>query len=219
MELHESFDDIENQLDNFIIRKNQQKDKKIDSDKSGPKIHNNIPLTISHILRVTQDPEREKVFITCDAHDNADPIYFRTCFVYGFVVGFGTHNECFNKYIIDDGTGSLDACIAKKPANREVISSLYHEASSLVSYEAYKPVAERLIRLSKIAMGYIDPSPIKRGNNLFLRGRPNIFRGKVGLDAFAFFIDSGKSRRMEIGFAKHLTHWHKNYKTQSTKNK
>jgi len=219
MELHESFDDIENQLDNFIIRKNQQKYKKPDSEKTGPKIHNNIPLTISHILRVTQDPEREHVFITCDANSNAAPIYFRTCFVYGFVAGFATHNECFNKYIIDDGTGNLEASIAKKPANRQVISSLYNEATSLVSSEAYRPVAERLIRLSKTAMKYIDPSPITRGNSLFLRGRPNIFRGKVGLDAFAFFIDSGKSRKLEIGFADHLSVWHRNHKTQSARNK
>ncbi|XP_016994060.2 uncharacterized protein ver [Drosophila takahashii] len=215
MDSNTSFDDIENELDNFIIRKNQQKEKKSDSEISGPKIHNNIPLTISHILRVTQDAERENVFIAYDGTNNSAPIYFRTCFVYAFVAGFGTHNQSFNKYIIDDGTGSLEASIAKKPGIRQVITCLSNEATSLASSEAYKPIAERMISLSRTAMEYIDPSPITRGNSLFLRGRPNFYRDKVGLDAFSFFIDSGRSRKMEIGFADHLTDWHKQNKSDN----
>ncbi|KAI8041537.1 uncharacterized protein LOC128257563 [Drosophila gunungcola] len=211
MEINESFDDVEDQLDNFVIRRNQQKGKATDSAESGPKIHENIPLTLWHILRANEDPERENVFIIRDKANN--PIHFRTCIVYGFVVGFGTHNECFSKYLIDDGTGSLEASIAKKPGNRLVISSLHNEVTSLGSSEAFRPTAERLVRLLKTAMEYIDPSPITRGHNLFLRGRPNYFRGVVGMDAFQFFIDSGRSRNMEMGFADYLTDWHNNYST------
>ncbi|XP_017070950.1 uncharacterized protein LOC108107771 [Drosophila eugracilis] len=211
MAVNESLGDIENHLDNFIVRKKKPEEKTACSAKSGPKIHENVPLTLWDILRVTQDPDREKVYII----SGAVPIYFRTCIVYGFVAGFGTHNDFFNKYIIDDSTGSLEASIPKKHRDRDVISSLYNEVSSLTSNEANKPVVESCIRLLKLAMQFIDPSPIKRGDNLILRGRPNIFRGMVGLDAFSFFIDSGRSRKMEICFADNVIDWHKEYKNQN----
>ncbi|XP_016991353.1 uncharacterized protein LOC108053262 [Drosophila rhopaloa] len=209
MEINCGFDDVEDQLENFVIRRKQQQGKSTDSAESRAKIYEDIPLTLMHILRATEDSEREHVFIT--HNNNGAPIHFRTCIVYGFVAGFGTHNDYFNKYLIDDGTGSLEASIAKKPGNREVISCLYNEVTSLGSSDAFKPSAERLIRILKSAMECIDPSPIARGNSLFLSGRPNMFRGKVGMDAFHFFIDSGRSRDMEMGFADYLTDWHENY--------
>ncbi|XP_033159820.1 uncharacterized protein LOC117140823 [Drosophila mauritiana] len=214
MDFNQSFEDIESQLDNFVIRKKQQSEKS--TGKCGPEVHDNVPLTISQIERATQDPENENVFITDDVH----PIHFCTCIVYAFVTGNGTHNESFMKFMIDDGTGSLEASITKKPFNGRVITSLYNEASSLASSEAYKSIAVSMMRLLQVSMEYIDPTRISRGHNLFLRGRPNRFRGKMGLDAFQFFIDSGRSREMEIGFVDYLTDWQRRHKTmQNTTNK
>ncbi|XP_043647789.1 uncharacterized protein LOC122616416 [Drosophila teissieri] len=207
MDVNQSFEDIENQLDNYVIRKKQQSEKS--AGKCGPEVHDNVPLTISQIQRVTQDAENENVFIT----DHAHPIHFCTCIVYAFVTGNGTHNESFMKYMIDDGTGSLEASISKRPFNRQIVTSLYSEASSLASTETYKSIAVSLMRLLNASMEYIDPTRISRGHNLFLRGRPNKFREKMGLDAFSFCIDSGTSREMEIGFVDYLTDWHRRYKT------
>ncbi|XP_017043444.2 uncharacterized protein LOC108089597 [Drosophila ficusphila] len=213
-----SFEDLEDKLDNFIIRKAQPNQNTLYSDKSGPKVHENVPLTLWHLQQVTPDPDRENVFLICDTN-NENPIYFRTCIVYGFVTGIGTHNNFFNKYIIDDSTGSMEACISKKPKIVPLISSLYNEASSLLLTESYKATAERLMRLLKSSRENIDPSPITRGKSLILCGRPNIYRGKMGVDSFSFMIDSGKSRKIEIGFADHLVNWHKNYKSTQSKTK
>ncbi|KAH8355791.1 hypothetical protein KR200_010380 [Drosophila serrata] len=214
MDSNISFYDVEDRVDNFIIRKNPPKANfhKTDSAKSGPKIHEDIPLTLAHIIRATQDPETPDVFITHNKDNASDPIYFRTCIVYAFVAGYGTHNTAFNKYHIDDSTGFLEASISKGQAKKQTIAGLHAEATSLASSETFKPIAESLIRLLGAATEYIDPGAIQRGHNLFLRGRPNNFRGNIGLDAYSFFIDSGSSRKLEIGFANHLLSWHHNYK-------
>ncbi|EDV51577.1 uncharacterized protein LOC6545309 [Drosophila erecta] len=207
MDFNQTFEDIESQLDNFVIRKKHQSEKS--AGKCGPEVHDNVPLTISQILRVTQDADSENVFITDDVH----PIHFYTCIVYAFVTGNGTHNESFMKYMIDDGTGSLEASISKNPYNGRIISSLYSEATSLASSATYNSIALSMMRLLQASMEYIDPTRISRGHSLFLRGRPNKYRGKIGLDTFSFCIDSGRSREMEIGFVDYLTDWHQRYKT------
>ncbi|XP_017016473.1 uncharacterized protein ver [Drosophila kikkawai] len=216
-----SFFDVEDRVDNFIIRKKQHDIQTTDSAKSGPKIHEDIPLTIAHILRATQDPETPDVFITYNANTNSDPIHFRTCIVYAFVSGYGTHNTAFNKYHIDDSTGFLEASISKGQAKKQIVACLHAEATSLASSERYKPIAQSLIRLLGAATEYIDPGAITRGHSLFLRGRPTLFRGKMGLDAYSFLIDSGSSRKQEIAFADHLLSWHHDYKstTQVATNK
>ncbi|KAH8257569.1 hypothetical protein KR038_011497 [Drosophila bunnanda] len=208
-----SFYDVEDRVDNFIIRKNPLKPNLQSSAKSGPKIHEDIPLTLAHIIRATQDPENPDVFITYNPDNASDPIHFRTCIVYAFVAGYGTHNTAFNKYHIDDSTGFLEASISQGQAKKQTFACLHAEATSLASSKTFKAIAESLIRLLGAARDYIDPGAILRGHNLFLRGRPNIFRGKTGLDAYSFFIDSGSSRKLEIAFADHLLSWHHNYKS------
>ncbi|KAH8296789.1 hypothetical protein KR054_011354 [Drosophila jambulina] len=219
-----SFYDVEDRVDNFIIRKippPKPNFQSTDSGKSGPKIHEDIPLTLAHILRATQDPERPDVFITHNPNNAPDPIHFRTCIVYAFVTGFGSHNRAFKKFHIDDSTGHLEASISKGQAKKQTITCLHAEATSLASSESYKPIAESLIRLLGAAMEYIDPEGITKGHSLFLRGRPNIYKGEISLTAYSFFIDSGSSRKLEIAFADHLLSWHYNYKstTQVTTNK
>lgn len=161
------------------------------------------------------------VFMTFNGNNAADLIRFRTCIVYAFVAGYGTHNSAFNKYLIDDGTECLLVSIGKGEAKKQTIACLHAEATSLASSEGFRPISESLIRLLGAAREYIDPDAIMRGNSLFLRGKPNIFRGKMGLDSYSFFIDSGTSRKLEIAFADHLLNWHHNYNisAQATTNK
>ncbi|KAH8239594.1 hypothetical protein KR032_005812 [Drosophila birchii] len=222
MDSNISFYDVEDRVDNFIVRKNPPKPNFQSTDSaSGPRVHEDIPLTLAHIRRATQDPEKPDVFITYNSNNASNPIHFRTCIIYAFVTGCGTHNSAFNKYHIDDGTGILVASISKCQDKKRNIANLHGEATTLVCSEAYKPIAESLIRLLGAAMEFIDSGAIMKGHNLFLRGRPAIFRGNIDLDAYSFLIDSGSSRRLENAFADHLLSWHHNYNstTQVTTNK
>lgn len=203
MSLNGSIVDVEERLDNFIVRKNA---KKADFSKPGPAVHENVPLTLRHLLRVTSCPEREKVFLT--ANHRLDAIHFSTCIVYALVVGHGNHNNSFYKYLIDDGTGCLEASFPKNTAKRAAMASLANEARAVGSYEKYKDISASLLRLLEAVNEYTDPTLIKRGIYVCLRGKPNIFRETVGLDVFSFVIDQNKCRELEIGFADHLIEWH-----------
>ncbi|KAH8256030.1 hypothetical protein KR026_005393 [Drosophila bipectinata] len=210
MSLNGSIFDVEERLDNFIVRKNS---KKRDFSKTGPTVHDNVPLTLGHLQRVTNCPEREKVFLT--ANKRVDDINFSTCMVYALVVGHGTHNNAFYKYIIDDGTGFLEASFPKNTAKRTAMAGLANEAQAVGSYDKYKDISSCLLRILGAVNEYTDPTQIKRGDYVCLRGKPNIFRGSVGLDVFSFVTDQNKCRELEIGFADHLIEWHDKVKPNS----
>ncbi|KAH8380417.1 hypothetical protein KR009_010634 [Drosophila setifemur] len=210
MAMNASTCDVENRLENFVIRKNDSES--TDFTKTGAKIHDSIPLTFAHIQRATKDPDSDVYMIS--QKDN-EPIYFRTCIAYAFVFDYGTHNKSFHKFQLDDSTGSLEASIANKPMKRHQITCLHKEVTALASSEGNKEIAGCLIRLLETAMECIDPSLIMKGNSLFLLGRPNLFRDKVGFDVFSFLIDSEDSQNLEMAFADHLLDWHnKNSSTQ-----
>ncbi|XP_001353405.3 uncharacterized protein ver [Drosophila pseudoobscura] len=204
-----SISDIEDQVDNFIIRKPTHGPKSKDDSKEGPLIHENIPLVLKDILRVSRDGEREAVFTVSI---NKAPCHFRTCIVYAFVAGECPHHKLYRRYILDDSTASLEASIATKPWKRTTIAALHNEAALLSNEESYKQISESMMRLLSASLEYVDPSAIRRGHSVLLHCRPNFFRGNISLEASSFFIDKGKPRKLEIAFADHYIDWHKSYK-------
>ncbi|KAH8298657.1 hypothetical protein KR018_009438 [Drosophila ironensis] len=193
--------DVEDHLDNHIVRKNVAKERTNEARNAGPKVHENIPLTLAHLNRATRDPDREDVFVVSDIH-------FRTCILYALAVGHGTHNASFQKFWLDDSTGTLEASFPKKSQKRQALVHLANEVNSLSSYEGYREISQSLKRLLSATNTFTDPSTIQKGSHLCLLGRPNFFRNTIGFDVFSFFIDAKGSRSLEIGFADHLIEWH-----------
>ncbi|XP_068142731.1 uncharacterized protein ver [Drosophila tropicalis] len=205
--------DLEDILDNFFIRKpnlSNANNANKNFSNVGPTIHRAIPLTLSDISRSRQDAVRSNVFITKSWH-------FHTCLVYAFVAGRCVPNKSFYKYVIDDGTASMDLSIYSNIAQHRQIVSLYNEAtvlSGVSGTEEDKKLSDSMARLLLKAKEYIDASAIAPGMSLMLEGRPNIFRGNVGFDAFSFCLDNDRTRKMEIAFTDHLIEW---YTTNTTK--
>ncbi|EDW78773.2 uncharacterized protein Dwil_GK12525 [Drosophila willistoni] len=201
--------DLEDVLDNFFIRKpNQSNANNANKNFSnvGPTIHKAIPLTLRDISRSRPDADRSNVFITKNWH-------FQTCVAYAFVAGRCVPNKTFYKYIIDDGTDSMELSIYANIAKHRQIISLYNEAtvlSGVSGTEEDKKLSGSMSRLLLEAKESIDASAIAPGMNLMLEGRPNMFRGKVGFEAFSFCLDNDRSRKMEIAFNDHLLDWYKN---------
>ncbi|SPP85070.1 Hypothetical predicted protein [Drosophila guanche] len=213
MYANSSTSDIEDQLDNFFIRKPTHRPKSTEDPKPGaPIIHDNIPLALNDVLRVTRDPEREDVFTVSI---NKAPCHFRTCIVYAFVAGECPHHASYRKYILDDSTASLEVSISTRIWKRTMMASLYNQATQLLCEESYKKICESMMRLLSASMEYVDPSSIQRGNSVFLHCRPNFYMDKLGLEASSFLVDKGKSRQMEIAFADHYIDWHESYKIEN----
>ncbi|XP_022225324.2 uncharacterized protein LOC111076043 [Drosophila obscura] len=205
-----SIKDIEERLDNFIVRKPIHRSKSTDDPKQGPIIHENIPLALNDVLRVSRDLEEEDVFTISI---NKAPCHFRTCIVYAFVAAECPHHKLYRKYIIDDSTASMDVSICTKPWKRTIIASLYNEATQMSEKAVYKEISEIMMRLLTAASGYVDPSDIEKGNNVLLLCRPNFYREKISLEASSFLADNGKLCNLEIAFADHYIDWHQSYKT------
>ncbi|KAH8370890.1 hypothetical protein KR093_005468 [Drosophila rubida] len=207
-----SLNDLEEQLDNFIIRKNKGAEKTFvpphKTAPSGQKIHDHIPLLVRDILKSSLLPDDAGVFTT---HIPAT-LNYRTCLVYGFVSGRGVHNKSFHKYIVDDGSGSIEISINIKPKERKLITSLHNEAVALSTIADFKNIAQIMQRLLNQAMSYIDGSSIQPGSNILLFGRPNLFRGKWSLNVISFLVDNGRSRKLELVYADCLIQYYQSQK-------
>ncbi|EDW84772.2 uncharacterized protein Dwil_GK14293 [Drosophila willistoni] len=163
----ENQDDLEDKLDNFIIckptsPKSENATKVLQS--AGPTIHKGIPLTLSDISRSKQDPDRQHVFITGNWH-------FETCIVHAFVADRGSHNSRYYKYILDDGTASLEVSIPANIEKHKQIASLSEETSTLGD----RITSGSLKRLLTKSNEFIDASIITPGMSILLDGRPNTF--------------------------------------------
>ncbi|XP_030571476.1 uncharacterized protein LOC115770370 [Drosophila novamexicana] len=208
-----TFDDIEDQLDNFIIRKPRENVNTYAAarkeTKDGQQIHEHLPLLVNDILGSSPDPDDKGVFTVF----NPTTLKYRTCLAYGFVAGRGVHNKSFYKYIIDDGTGTMEFSIYVKPRESELIKRLYNEANSLVGTAGlqYERVSASMVRLLGKALEYIDGSVILPGNNVLLYGRPKRFRDKNVFDVISFTVDNGKSRKLEIAFNDNLIDYYQSH--------
>ncbi|KAH8307052.1 hypothetical protein KR044_004018 [Drosophila immigrans] len=205
--------DLEDQLDNFIIRKTKDAEKSFAATRakpaqSGQKIYDHIPLLVVDILKSSLLPDAVGVFTT----HNPGTLNYRTCLVYGFVAGRGVHNKSFHKYIIDDGSGTMDISISIKPKERKLIATLHNETAALSTTAEYKNIALIMQRLLGKAMAYIDGSSILPGSNILLLGRPNLFRGQLSLDVISFLVDNERCRKLELAYGDCLMQFYQSQK-------
>lgn len=207
-------DDLEDQLDNFIIRKPGPQRTCYGKD-SGEKIYEHIPLLVADILRSSPDPENESVYTLI----NPSQLKYRNCLVYGYVAGRSVYNDSFYKYIIDDGTGTMEFSIFSKPKEKRLIRCLHNEAEALVGIPGtqYEKISSSMVRLLAKSMEHIDGSTILPGSNILLWGRPNIFRNQLSLNVISFALDNDKSRKLEITFLDSLINYYQSHKTASKK--
>ncbi|XP_023164400.1 uncharacterized protein LOC111595076 [Drosophila hydei] len=209
-------DDIEDQLDNFIIRKtNDQSSTYVARHKitnNGQRIHEHIPLLVKDILQSRPDADNKGAFSLF----NPTELKYRNCLVYGFVAGRGVHNKSFYNYVLDDGTGTIQFCIFAKPREEKIIKCLYSEAKSLigsVDTQKYEKISATMTRLLGKAMEYIDGSVISPGCNVMLYGRPNHFRDQIKMDVISFTVDNDRSRSLEIAFTENLIDYYQSHST------
>ncbi|EDV97403.1 uncharacterized protein LOC6557095 [Drosophila grimshawi] len=208
-------EDLEDQLDSFIIRKPRDQTKVYTAVRketnNGQKIFEHIPLLVGDILQSTPVAGYKDVFTAF----NPATLNYRSCLVYGYVAGRGVHNKFFYKYLVDDGTGTIEISIFSKPNESDIIRGLYNEAKNLV-YSAgsgqYEKVSGCMIRLLGKAMEHIDGSAILLGSNVLLFGRPSCFRNKITLEVISFAMDNGRSRQLEIAFNDNLIDYYQSHK-------
>lgn len=205
-------DDLEDQLDNFIIRKpDPQRTCYQNEAKNGERVYEHIPLLVADILRSSPDPENEAIYTLV----NPTKIKYRTCLVYGYVAGRSVHNNSFYKYIIDDGTGTIECSIFTKPKEMHLIRCLHNEAEALVGIPGtqYEKISSSMVRLLAKSMEHIDGSSILPGSNILLWVRPNIYRNQLSLNVISFALDNDKSRKMEITFLDNLINFYQSHKS------
>ncbi|KAH8406174.1 hypothetical protein KR215_006056 [Drosophila sulfurigaster] len=209
--------DLEEQLDNFIIRKTKDARKPFEIApliaQNGQKIYNEIPLLVGDILNSSLVPSDAGVFT---AH-NLGTLSYRTCLVYGFVAGRGVHNKSFHKYIIDDGSETMEISIPLRPKERKLITTLHNEASAMSTTVGCENIALILQRLLSKAMAYIDGSTILPGSNILLLGRPKLFRGQISLDVISFLVDNERSRKLELAYNDCLIEFYQSQKNSEKK--
>lgn len=205
-------DDLEDQLDNFIIRKPEpQRTCYQNEAKNGERIYEHIPLLVADILQSSPDPENEAIYTLV----NPTKIKYRTCLVYGYVAGRSVNNNSFYKYIIDDGTGTIECSIFTKPKEMQLIRCLHNEAEALVGIPGtqYEKISSSMVRLLAKSMEHIDGSSILPGSNILLWVRPNIYRNQLSLNVISFALDNDKSRKMEITFLDNLVNFYQSHKS------
>ncbi|XP_017861400.1 PREDICTED: uncharacterized protein LOC108612863 [Drosophila arizonae] len=207
-------DDIEDQLDNFIIRKTKDQAStyvpRQKTTKNGEKIYDHIPLLIKDILASQPDADNKGAFTLF----NPTELKYHSCLVYGFVAGRGVHNKSFYNYVLDDGTGSIKFRIYAKPREEKIIKCLYNEAQSLIGSAdtlKYEKISTSMTRLLGKATEYIDGSVISPGSNVMLYGRPHNFKDQISLDVISFTMDNEKSRSLEIAFSESLIDYYQSH--------
>ncbi|KAH8397396.1 hypothetical protein KR222_002496 [Zaprionus bogoriensis] len=207
-------EDLEDQLDNFIIRKPEQQRAALEAQKAtsgGERVHEHIPLMVADLLRSTPAAEQPAVFKLIQPA----ALRYRSCLVYGYVAGRCVNNKSFHKYLLDDGSGTLEFSIFSRAKELQHIRCLHGEAAALVGIpeSQYEQLAASMVRLLAKAMEYLDGSSIQPGSNILLWGRPNLYRNQISLSVISFLVDNEPSRQLEISFLDSLIEYYRRRQT------
>ncbi|XP_017480467.1 PREDICTED: uncharacterized protein LOC108369787 [Rhagoletis zephyria] len=165
-----------------------------------------IPLLLRDLLHC-KETSSPAIF---QAFDGA--LLFRTIILHGKVVGkiIPSNKKSQYKFEIDDCTKVLPVFICKKQEDIAEVQRLKNELSARKSGKQRKDILEALERMLDTTRKQLDPSRISIGNKIFVFGRPNIFRGHIGIFVYSWDLDEGTDRNMELAFKDELIHWYKN---------
>ncbi|XP_018803990.1 PREDICTED: uncharacterized protein LOC108978271 [Bactrocera latifrons] len=143
-------------------------------------------------------------------------VHFRTIMVHARIVGklVLSKNNGHYKFEIDDNTSILPLFIPKKEGDILELQRLRNEVFIRKSIKENSDILIALEKLLNKTRKQLDPSRIAVGNKVFVFGRPDLFRGQVGVFGFSWDIDTGCDRTMELAFKDEIIDWYMNiYKT------
>lgn len=137
-------------------------------------------------------------------------ILFRTIMAHARIVGkvIPSKKNGHYKFEIDDNTSILPLFIPKKEADIFELQRLRNEVFTRKTVKEHKDILTALENLLNKTRQQLNPSRISVGNKIFVFGKPDLFRGQVGIFGFSWDIDIGSDRAMELAYKDEIIEWY-----------